>query len=526
MRRGLGLGLNRYRRAGVSDPSRIDLLIDAAGASLYQLNDALEVEDLGGGLIRLPDLSGNGRTFSSTTSAGTPTSSVDPTLGAVLEFDGVNNGLESDAPDSDYTILHSAVEDLHCFWIGRIDGVGVNQTLYANSNGSTRQGVRAYVDTSGNDRQIIYNGQSGQVVSSLVVAAGVGASLFEGSLAPAGAEIRNTDTDGVTSDSNGTVANTPSTDAPTFSLFLGVNRNGFQPLEGAVAGFLILRNPTAQQLTDVREVIRVEYLGLAPRPRINAVIQAAGASLYQLNDALEVEDLGGGLIRLPDLSGNGRHLDSLSAGTTPTVADNPALSGAVIRFTGSEYLQSVAPASDYNLLHDPTDAGHLLTVSGGAGTIASNVRANGQNGIRVRTQAGGTTARTVIYSDQIVTNSAATSGTQSLDSTTGAFLSARVSANAANGVEFTGVNVANDDFSVTRSPTLLSNGNPTYSFQVGRLANGGDGFVGDVPCIIILKNPTPQQLADVNEEIRVEYLGLGSSWNDSGSWDDSGTWGG
>lgn len=143
---------------------------------------------------------------------------------------------------------------------------------------------------------------------------------------------------------------------------------------------------------------------------------AAGESAYSLYLGSDTTTNGSGRFSWTDLWG-ARHLESPGASNDPTTGTGDDLGGLdVVTFDGAAtYLQSIAPASDYDSLSDGTECAILLLVENTTGTfqdIGGTADSNSETGVRFSINTGGTFSST-IYNGTTLFNSTSDTSHQS-----------------------------------------------------------------------------------------------------------------
>ena len=237
-----------------------------------------------------------------------------------------------------------------------------------------------------------------------------------------------------------------------------------------------------------------------------AVIAAAGASLYQFQDGHAYTEAAG-VLTWTDLSGNGRHMSAVTVARSPTPSTDP-LMGDVLDFDGSsDYLTSVVPKAEYTLLHDGSNRAifHVSTQN----SLSAFPYATADNALKPGIRTGAFASSPSVWSANVYK----TSGTAASDQTTTdvptgqpiltceTVLSSSLSVTA---IDENGVYYSTGPATVT-SPDLIA---PDNDLHLGSNAGGGSRCTGPIACFIILDDPTMDQVGEICALIQQHKLGF------------------
>jgi hypothetical protein len=521
---GLGLGLPFFQAVfgnGGSDPSKaIDDIIDAAGPSLFQFNDASTYDD---GTGSWPDSSGNGREMTPQSGAVAPGTSTLNGRPAV-QF-GASNRLTSVAAAADYLPLINRAGRAVIYMVLDMDD-SVGQDMYLFNMGSSGSGMwNGYVDVSSSERAFTLLRDNTGGVATNIGLGGIGVptgirNQFLKVSADTEADMVSVSNEGNTSRNPAALSGTAPASLASTLVLGGLNTGSLSfPMSGPVSAFIILLDPTEEQENAVEVVLRREYL---KQPSVLVdIVEAAGSSLYQFNDA-EVYNEGTG--DWLDTSINGRDMipQTTAPGTT-TLNGRPAL-----QFNALEIMKSVAPQADYALFHNAAGDCRVYMVCDfeDTGTFSAPFATNpatGNGGVRslIRQDQGSVWhvgiygLATVQTAQTSVPGCALFNGYQKYTKETASTLE----------IEVIGADGTDAPPTATYSlsdPVETTNGGLT----VGALNTTGTWPVqGKVTAFIILENPTSEQEAAVETILRHEYLGRGGFWDDNEVWVDGDIWG-
>ena len=275
--------------------------------------------------------------------------------------------------------------------------------------------------------------------------------------------------------------------------------------------------------------------GSDPSKAIDDIIDAAGPSLYQFNDASTYD-----AAVWPDSSGNGRTmLDVDQSPTTTTLFGRPALN-----FEGNssiQRLQATAPATDYQPFADQSARGIIYVVAKddgvkGTGDIINTALGASWTGYRVLMPAANTTTA------QSYNGSGSVASPSVSGISTGGFLKIQQGNGASQSLTYEG-DAGNDVSSTTTDGTPYAAATQTLSIGGYPNTNQSLQFAGDISAVILLLNPTPEQEAAVEVVLRREYLGQGAiqslgpavyldagegitlNGSDVSAWEDQSGWG-
>ena len=279
--------MSLFRHYRVAAPTFSEAIIAAAGASLYQFQDGHAYTE-SASVLTWTDLSGNGRHMAAASAAASPTPTTDALMGDVLDFDGVDDLLTSVAAASDYTLLHDGS-------VRAIFQVSTQNTLscqiYATADNASKNGIRTGFFAS-----------SPSIGSANVFKlAGTAANDLTPTNVPASQPILTCETvmggdlslaaideDGVFYSTAPQTLATPDAGVPFSTLVLGANVGGGSKCNGPMATFIILDNPTMDQLRNVCGIIQ-EYK-LQSTPELIFDLDVDNATVDGANDATLLPD--------------------------------------------------------------------------------------------------------------------------------------------------------------------------------------------------------------------------------------------
>lgn len=231
-----------------------------------------------------------------------------------------------------------------------------------------------------------------------------------------------------------------------------------------------------------------------------------GSTLHTWFRADSTTTNGSGRFRWTDLSGNGRHADSPSAGADPTVSTDANLNGeSVVVFDGStDYLVSTAASSAYTALHNgvaratvwvvcrPTAHGYAIPcgTSGGPSSIGVIVGMVNADDLRSGEVSNGT--GTYVFEQTNVTDDAAASICL-FDHKSGA-------------LDFTVINAVDTE---AGSDSIISGSRsasaPAGTLHVGSTVGGANKFSGNIAEIIIAIGCTDGQRDAITDLLKSYY---------------------
>ena len=237
----------------------VDQIVEAAGASLFQYQDGSGYDAVTG---IWADESGNGRAMSPN-GANFPAATTLNGRSAVEWGLSVDMRLRSDAPNSDYTVLHDGTADVYIYSIIEPDFAQGSGDFFTNAAGTTSNGWRCGMTSTTN---IFANLNKGAAPVSMAAGAGPATGLclveFWQDGVEGGANLYNADQSG---DVDVQTLMTPlSTSDPTAPLYMGGYTGGSSATRfgGKQSALIILVDPTDDQKRDVENLIRDGYLSL------------------------------------------------------------------------------------------------------------------------------------------------------------------------------------------------------------------------------------------------------------------------
>lgn len=232
----------------------------AAGSSLFQFQNGLQ-STVSAGVRTWTDLSGNGHSVTAPSVATSAGVTKHPVMGWSMDFDGGDYFI-SDSAKAEYTFLHDGTNRA----IFQVSHQQVySAQVYATADNATRTGIRTGVFSSSPtvwSANIFKIAGTAGFSQSPTTVPGSAPILTCDSVSGGNIQIKAFDTTGTEyAGTIGAIA-TPDLGVPNNDLYVGSNAGGSSRCTGAMAAFIILKQPTSQQVEDVCELIMKFKLGV------------------------------------------------------------------------------------------------------------------------------------------------------------------------------------------------------------------------------------------------------------------------